>query len=352
MLGGQEGEYRKLKFGTQYTASYGAEASLSLVNVSNWRNTQSASYGEQASQFQRKDRELSVREQIITFYYFSLLSREAIVLNQELVNSADSLLKAAAVRLENGLVEPLEYNRVKALYLETVSQLRESEGAYKKNLNALQSLVGVKSADTLVLTEKLNAAIQNGSGTSLELNYQQLPRYKMLTARRLQSQADLKKQQAKIFPEVSLYGRVSRQSFSDEVKFNEWFDIAVVGLRAEWNIFTGFNRQSTIHQSSLQLQQAQWEQENYSLQAEKELQELTINHQVAAHGLNRFTEHYTINLANHKIAGEKYTQGIYSIDQYVTIYQEMVRSQNQYLTKLANYLVYESMVQSRNLLNQ
>src|SRR5688572_22801155 len=33
-LGGPEGEYAKVQFGTQYSISYGAEASLSLVNVS------------------------------------------------------------------------------------------------------------------------------------------------------------------------------------------------------------------------------------------------------------------------------------------------------------------------------
>jgi outer membrane protein TolC len=356
IFGGPEGEYAKLKFGTRYTATYGAEASLSLVNVSNWKNIKSSHLAEEASLFQAKDRELTVTEQLVSSYYFALLSREAIILNQELVNAGDSLLSAADVRLHNGLIEPLEFNRVKSLYLESLQQLRDSEGAYQKNLNTLKILAGLSEGDSIILHESIAGIIQqHQSPSSLNVPAQQLPRYKMLSAKALQAQEDLQRQRSKILPELSMYARVSRQSFSNEFNFfssqQPWFDVAVVGLRAEWSLFTGFNRQSTIRQASLQRQIAQYELDNYTSQAEKELQELRINHQLASQGIARYGEHYQLNAINHRIAGEKYTQGVYTIDQYVNIYQEMVRSQNQYLNKLANYLVYESIVTSRNTLN-
>ena len=355
LLGGAEGDYAKVKFGTQYNATYGAEASLSLVNISNWKNIKSSAFAEEASTFQQQDHVLNIHEQLITSYYFALLSREAIALNQDLVNSGDSLLSAAEVRFNNGLIELLEFNRVKSLYLESLQQLRESQGAYQKNLNTLKSLCGLHSGDTLILTESIAQGMQeNHSPASLAVSFSQLPRHKMLSTKMLQAQEDLKRQRSKIFPELSLYARISRQSFSDEFNFfsntQPWFDVAVAGFRAEWNLFTGFSRQSTIQQASLQLQITRHELDNYSLQAEKELDELRINHQVAAHGVGRFLEHYQLNAINYRIAGEKYKQGIYTIDQYVTIYQEMVRSQNQYLGKLANYMVYESMVNSKNAL--
>jgi outer membrane protein TolC len=298
---------------------------------------------------------MNVHEQVITSYYFALLSHEAIVLNQDLVNSGDSLLSAAEVRFSNGLIELLELNRVKSLYLESLQQLRESEGAYQKNLNVLKSLCGLHSSDTLVLTESIRQRIQESYlPTLLTTSFLRLPRHKMLSAKMFQAQEDLRRQRVKIFPELSAYARVSRQSFSDEFNFSSntqpWYDVAVAGIRAEWNLFSGFNRQSNITQASLQLQIARNELDNYSLQAEKDLEELKINHQVAAHGVTRFLEHYRLNATNYRIAGEKYKQGIYTIDQYVTIYQETVRSQNQYLGKLANYMVYESMVNSKNAL--
>lgn len=354
ILGGQPGEYAKVKFGTRYNATYGAEASLSLINVSNWQNLKSAKLGEDMSHYQWSDRELSIREQLVTSYFFALLSREAIALNRDMLNSSDSLLRAAQARLTNGLIEPLEFNRVKTLYLETQQLLFESEGAFQKNLSALKALCGISESDSLLLTQGFGNLMQNNTPTSMTVTVEQLPRYHFLSAKASQAQQDLRRQQAKIFPELSMYGRISKQTFSNQFNITsssqQWFNISVVGFRAEWNIFTGLNRQSLIRQNSLQAQAARYELENYVLQSEKELDEISVNHAVAVQGIQRFSEHFQLSSSNYRIAGEKYTQGVYTIDQYVTIYQEMVRSQNQYLNKLANYLIYESIIQARNAL--
>lgn len=353
-LGGAEGEFAKVQFGTQFASTYGLEANLALVNASNWKNIKANSLGQEASRYQFQDRALSLTEQVITAYYFALLSRESIILNEELLNAADSLLSAAATRLDNGMIEPLEFNRVKALFLETETQLKESEGAYQRNVSALKALANIAEKDPLILTESIAQTLGKQTPSSLLISNTSLPRYRMLSTRQQQSVEELKRQQMRIFPELSLYGRYTRQAFNNDFEIfssnQAWFDVGVVGLRAEWNLFSGFSRQSSLRTASLQAQSAQYELENYARQSEKELEELQINHRVAADGLQKFTEHFQLNSMNHRIAGDKYTEGVYTIDQYVTIYQERVRSQNQYLTKLANFLIYESMIQSRNLL--
>jgi outer membrane protein len=328
-LGGQEGEFAKVQFGTQFASTYGAEANLSLVNASNWKNIKASVLARDASRFQYQDRELNITEQIISAYYFALLSREA-------------------------MIEPLEFNRVKSLYLETANQLKEAEGAFVKNISSLKALSSIPEKDSLILTESIAQSLAQKQPSTLSISSEQLPRYKMFSARKFQSAEELKRQQMRILPELSIYGRYTRQAFNNDFEIfssnQSWFDVGVVGLRAEWNIFSGFNRQASIRQASLQSKAAEFELENYARQSEKELEELEINHRVAASGLQQFTEHYQLNAMNHRIAGDKYTEGVYTIDQYVTIYQERVRSQNQYLNKLASFLIYESMIQSRNLL--
>jgi outer membrane protein TolC len=355
LFGGSEGDYAKVQFGTQYNATYGAEASISLINIANWKNIQSAKLAEKAGEYQAADRELTLLEQVTTTYYMALLSREASGLNQELVNASDSLLKAAEVRLSNGLIEPLEYNRVKAIKLESEQQLQESQTSYERNINLLKSLAGIHLKDTLILTENFSQIVtDHASSSALTVSGSALPRYHMLAYRKRQAQEELKRSRSKILPELSLYARYARQSFSNEANVfgsdRPWFDVGVVGLRAEWNLFNGFNRQATIRQASLQSQIAHEELQAYTLQADKELEELRINHLLSAESLQRYSAHYQLNSDNYQIAGEKYAQGIYTIDQYITIYQERVRSQNQYLAKLANYFIYESLVRSKNAL--
>jgi outer membrane protein TolC len=356
-LGGPEGEFAEVKFGTRYNAAYGAEASLPLINLSNWKGVSSALHAQKASEWQLEDRKLNVMEQAATAYYFALLSYEAITISKILVNAADSLLDAADIRLANGLIEPMEYNRVKAVQLESLQQLRAHQGSYVKNLNALKLLMGVNSSDTLLLTENISESVLlNSKPSELYITISSLPRYHLLSYKNLQAAEDAKRQRARVLPELSLFARYTKQSFSNEANMfannQAWYDVGVVGLRAEWNLFTGFNRQASIRQSSLQASIAEQELKNFTLLANKESEELKINHQVAAHAVGRFIEHFSLNTENYRIAGEKYKQGVYTIDQYITIYQELVRSQNQYLNSLANYLVYESIINTRNTLKQ
>jgi outer membrane protein TolC len=354
-VGGNEGEYAKVKFGTQFNASYGAEASISLINASNWKNVKSNSYAVDAARFQMEDRQLSITEQIIISYYSVLLSRESIRLNEDLANSADSLLDAAQSRLDNGLIETLEYNRVRAITLETRQQLHESTVAFSKSLSSLKSLSGIAETDSLILTENFEQLSQAASSGGLTTSSQHLPRYKMFQARTLQMQEELKRQRVKTLPEISLYARYSRQAFRDEFNFFEsegsWFDVAVAGLRAEWSLFTGLNRHAAIRQASIQSKIAELDLANYKSIAERELEDIRINHQLAIEGVERYQQHYLLNTMNHKIANKKYSEGVYTIDQYITIYQEVVRSQNQYLNKLANHFIYQSIVATRNSLN-
>jgi outer membrane protein TolC len=329
------------------------EASVPIVNVSSWKNVKGAGFGEEASRYQYQFQEQTVFEQAVAAYYFALLSHEATLLNRELVNANDSLFQVAEVRFNNGVIETLELNRIKSIFLESQTQLRESEGLYLKNISALKALMGIGQKDSLLLTEQIAQTItrQNEPAT-LNISYYQTARFKYSSLKFLQSEEDRKRQRARVLPELSLIARYSRQSFSNDMDLfsgsQPWFDVGVVGLRAEWNLFTGFNRQASIRQATLQSRIAKQESDNSAIQVQKEFDELQVNHQVAAYGLNRYTEHFQLNRTNHQVALEKYDQGVYTLDQFITVYQETVRSQNQYLAKLANFLVYDSIISIKN----
>jgi outer membrane protein len=352
IFGGPEGTFREIKFGTRYNASYGAEASLSLLNVANWKNVDAVNLAGKASEAQYADKKLNTLEAAATAYYFALLSDEALRISAELLSAADSLLAAADVRLANGMIELLEHNRVKALHIDTRQQYLAFTVARRKNFNQMKTLAGLTLNDSLQLGESLSALQTKTNATSLSITTSSLPGYRMFSYRSMQAQQELRRQQAKILPEISLYARYSKQSFSNDPNLfasnNTWYDVTAAGLRAEWFLFTGFNRQSQIRQASLRSKQSELDLKNYVLRSDKDLEELALNHQLAADRITAFREQYNINATSYKIAGVKYNEGVYAIDQYVTIYQELTRSQNQYLNALADFLMYESIIQSRN----
>lgn len=353
-LGGPEGEFTKVQFGTRYSANLGAEASMPLLNVSNWKNITTAKEGRILSSFEKREKDLQLTEEIIHQYYLCLLSKEAISLTRELYVASDSLLRAADARLQNGSIEMLDFNRVKALNLETLNRFRKSKTLFQTAVNTMKHLLGTPLADSLIITEKLGV-MASAEPRQLKIASTDLPIYRIGEAKYLQAKENLLKQQSKILPELSLYARYTRQSFSNEstsLISNQWFDIGVVGVRAEWNLFTGLSRHATIEQARYQKVIGENEKTLNRSEAERQLRDLALNHELAFESMKNCRERYELNLANYRIASIKYNEGVYAIDQYVDVYDDMVSAQNFYLEALADFLIYDAVVQSKNTLAQ
>lgn len=355
-LGGEEGEFATVQFGTQYAMSFGAEASMPLVDVAQWKNVQSSALGREVSVQNLKHHELDLLDQAAMAYYSLLLSQEAGKLNREIFLSADTLLQTASVRLQNGMIEPLEYNRVKAVWLESLQQWNESLASVKNRMERLRTICGISGPDSILIVEDLHPVVTEVplEPTGLSINFRHVPRYTMAVQQQRLREVEWQQSRAQVIPQISMFARYSRQSFGEQLNLFPsevpWFDIGVVGLRAEWILFSGLGRQASIRQGSLRLQASGFELEKTQMQVDQELLSLQRNHTVAMKGVKHYAEHFTLNSANYSLAGLKYREGVYTIDQYLKIYQEMVLSQNLYLGKLADFLVYDAMVNLRNRL--
>lgn len=350
-VGGREGEYAKVQFGMQFNTSFGAEASFALFNPSAWKNITVASLAKQTSAHRLVEQKQNIAEQAIGHYFHTLFSKEAVVLNRELVKASDSLLSAAMARLSNGMIETLEFNRVKAIHIESLQQLQISEASHALQLNLMKYLAGLKPTDSLIVAGTLMQAKEQMPSPDLLIISSGLPGYRTRSSRKKELLEEQKKYSMKVLPEVMIFARYSRQSFSHQFETlsdQPWFDVGVAGLKAEWNLFTGFSRQASIRQSTLLARAAAGELDAWEKQSDQELHALQTNLRVARSGADRYKEHYYLNAENYRIASEKYNAGIYPVDALVTVYRELVSSQQQYLKYLSDYLYYQAIINNRN----
>ena len=103
------------------------------------------------------DQNLVLQDEISTqtarVYHAALLTRSAIAITRRNLSAADTLTQIARDRLDKGLIEPLEYNRIRSVQLTTADVLYQNELAYVRNLNQLKLLFGLTPSDSLVLSE-------------------------------------------------------------------------------------------------------------------------------------------------------------------------------------------------------
>ncbi|WP_210490461.1 TolC family protein [Rufibacter aurantiacus] len=349
-VNGEKGELVAVQFGTQYNLAFHLEAALPLVSVQAWKNRRIAQAEVQYSYYQQQDAQQRASEEIARMYYLCLLNREATALSQENLHVNDTLLLTAAERFRNGLAEPLELNRLKALQLESRQQLNDNQTVYRKNLARLKMLCGIKLKEDLQLTETLSD--QETAAPPPQPTVEALGLYRALQWRIQAAETEEQKQRLSWLPEVSMYGRFTQQAQRNAFNFTDsaypWYQVGWVGLRAEWLLFSGFNRKAEFRRATLQKQMAVNELQHFALRAQEENEEINLSLQNAQSSLENYRQHYALYQENYTIARYKYHQDVYTVDQLLQVYTEKLKSQNFYLNAMADYYVNRALLQIKN----
>ena len=350
IFGGPAGQFQRIQFGTQYNFSYGLEANLPLLNLQNIQTRKIAQTETQAARYRKISNFQAAAEQITRTYYLTLLTREAtkIALENRQVN--DTLLLTADQKFKNGLLEPLEYNRLKALQLESRQTWDDNQASFQRNLVQLKTLLGLSAEAPIELTETLSDT--QTSDIALNTTPEESSQYLALQWKTRVAEREFLKQKSRWAPEIAGYARYTRQSLSNSINvFNPnqpWFEIAVIGLRLDWPIFTGFNRSVSLKQARLNQLIATNNLAQQTLKTQQEFEELQINYQNSKSSLQTYRAHYALYQDNYALARYKYQHDVYSTDQLLQVYAEKLRSQNQYLTAMGNYYISRMLIQLKN----
>jgi outer membrane protein TolC len=348
-LGGKPGEYRTLQFGTKFNWTAGVEASMPLINASLWADSKTTHMNYEASQQNTMNLEFEVMKQVAKGYYLSLLSSKSLAISEQNYKIADSLKQIADHKFKNGLIEPLEYNRILSSYLRAKNDVARNQAILNNNRNSLKYYLGLTQDDSLTLNENLEKIGDPVSLTNQPENYPSVKEKQLLANSSLWN---LKRERYKRLPELSLYGRYSVQAQRNEFSFfnfnKPWYTIGVAGLRFEMPLFTGFARTGNIHKLQYRYDIQKKELEREIERAKTEDLELLTNYNNSLIASRNLNESFGLAGQNLKIAFLKYTQGVFSLDQYLNVLNESLSIQSQYLNALADLYTSRTIIELKN----
>ncbi|AQG82318.1 TolC family protein [Spirosoma montaniterrae] len=351
ILGIPPGETRAIRFGLPFFLTAGVEVNAPLLNRPLRADRGITEQNLRIIDDQTLVLQDDISTQTARVYHAMLLTRSAIDITRRNLSAADTLAQIARQRLDKGLIEPLEYNRIRAVQLTTADVLYQNELQYVRNQNQLKLLLGLAPADSLSLTETLDARPAPASTDVPALR----PERPQIVLR--QSQVDLSKLQLNRerllrWPTLSAYGRYTQQAQRDAVNFlnpNErWFTIGVAGLQFNYPIYSGGLRTSSINRARLQLKlaEAQLAYEQNRQQTDTDDVRNSYNQAVRSLELNR--QNYELSNQNVQIALVKYRSGLFAYDQYLNVFNEALTAQNRFLSNLSNVFINQTILQIRN----
>ncbi len=351
-VGGQKGDYREFRFGLPLFLTAGAEVNAPILN-----RPARADLGITDQNLRIiDDQNLVLQDEISTqtarVYHAALLTRSAIAITRRNLLAADTLAQIARQRLDKGLIEPLEYNRIRSVQLTTADVLSQNGLGYVRNMNQLKLLLGLILADSLLLTEELPLRLVAEMAPVTATTLPQRPQVTLRETRVELARLQMERERLMRWPTLSAYGRFSEQAQRNKLNFlnpNErWFTIGVAGLQFNWTIYSGGLRTSSLARTRLQVKLAEGElaYERNRQQTDNEDVRNTYNQAIRSLDLNR--QYFDLSNQNVQIALVKYRSGLFAYDQYLNVFNEALTAQNRFLTTLSNVFINQTILQIRS----
>ena len=365
-FGGKEGEFRTIQFGVPYNLTAGPEGTMPLWNAGLKQDVEIAKANQKIVDLQTLVLQDDLSTQVARLYFATVFAHMYRDITKQNLMNIDSLTRITQERKDKGLIDQLEYNRVRSTRLAVEDVLYQNELVYRKNLNQLRLVIGDSTAITFsvpvgglnpsyILDKGLQlpfSKMEKGSGRSVVTDEITVPRLQLRAAQIVLAQQQLKKEQKLKLPTLSVYARYSEQAQRNQfnfLNFNErWFGIGVAGLRFEVPIYAGKIRESGIARARANADIAQRQLENEHRKYTSETQDLRITHEEAVNSLKINQEAYQLSEENMKLVLIKYKGGILGYDQYLNVLNETLNAQNKYLRSLADVMINGKLLEIRN----
>ncbi len=339
-LGGTEGEFREVRFGTRHNLSAGLEASMPLFNAPLWQNFKSSKLQAAAQQAWQEAAVLDIGLQTAEAYYYSLLAQKALALSEESLEATQEMMLTANRGLASGILEPMEHNRVKSLLLQAEAQVEDNRAVLAKNLLGLKRLMGLDAGEVLVLAETFEP-FDNANSTAFgpAPPADAYPAYRAYSAQAMLAGSRLAAERQKRLPVLTLFANHKVQAQRNQFDFWEagkpWFNIGLAGLQLEIPLFTGLRHRHSIAKAAAEEKAALSELKAYVQKQESENAVLAIELAREKANLQRYHTAFVLARENHGLMSEKFSEGFVAASQVAESFREQAQAMQQYLSRMA-----------------
>jgi outer membrane protein len=344
---GRPGEVEFIAFGLAFAYTAGLTVNQPLVD---WQLINQSKITKFYSEVKRAENlllEQNIKEQVAQLYYSALLYQEILSIAENELLLSDSILQITKDRFNEGASSKISLNQAKINQNASLERYEQASSAFKESKISLKLILGVPQDETLTLrmvtrfddivdTEYINP---NHRKTDVSLiNYQI-------------AELEIKQAQNNFTPKLDLvyfWGATQYQeNLALSFESGDWFPNSYVGLNLSIPIFTGFGNKNRLKSSEYSAQVAYLEHTE-NIREESLNDSLIMNSLVSAKRLVELAnESVKLSKENTSMAFSNYTEGLISLDSYLSYQNEYLATENQFLNRLAEYYRNKAVILSR-----
>ena len=345
IFGGEPGQTINTQFGQEYNYNAGINIYKEMFNRETILQKELSHLNKEVQEVSKKLYEDLLIEQVSVYYYSALIARRAIELAENDLESAESIRELTGQKFREGIIDAITLNTSKINRNSVRQSLNASRQMELQSLTELKKLYGMRPADTLILSEKLDYLLPK------VFTIEELSGNLKLESTRLElQQADtrVKISQSSLLPTLSLNTYIGRQQFRNDFGLsfgnNAWTNYSFTSLNLSIPIFSGLNNRRNIKVSKLNQQIAFNEKEKTAINAQLADQQLIEEYRLSLDDARSALETFRLYKENQKLTFQKYEEGLISFDSYLKVFEDYIKAENTYLNSISKVYAYYSQI--------
>ncbi|MFA7421663.1 MAG: TolC family protein [Melioribacteraceae bacterium] len=346
-LFGKPGQTSYLQFGQKYNYSAGITVSKSLFD---WYARFQYKITELNVSLRKAEKEYfeqTLKEQIAQVYYASLTSIEAVRIGHADLSVADTMLAIAGSRFSEGVIDSIVYNQAVINRNNNFEKLEKSKQYRTECLNSLKQLLGLNPVDAISLTENISIDIKINDSEKL------LPNYRHTDLLRLKNDItgiEVKKARARFYPKIDIVHYYGSLQYQDEFKLksSDWKPNQYTCISISIPIFTGFSNKAQYDAAVIEKEIAEKNYQDELRKSDISDDNLTAAYTSSKRIVDNSKESFRISKLNVQLAEQKYSQGIFALDDYLKVFDDYLKIENQFLNNVTEYLVNKATIEARS----
>jgi outer membrane protein len=347
---GPHGELVPLKFGLQYNATAGFDASQMLFNAEYFLGLKGSKVYLELSSKATQRTKIETAATVSKAYYTVLINQERMNLMNANITRVKKIMDDTKALVDNGFAEKIDYDRLTVTYNNLLVEQEKIQRLLSLGLYLLKFQMGMNINANLTLTDKLqDIKLDVANVVSAEkFDYTKRVEYNLFETQQRMAKLDLQRNRLSYLPTAFAYANWTQNAF--RTKFNDvfatgsgttyaWYPTTLIGAKISLPITNGFQRNAKNQQAKLSLQKAENNMDFIKKSIDLELASSITTLQNASASFENQKKNITIAEDVVRVAKLKFEQGVGSNLEMITAETALKEAQTNYYNALFDALV-------------
>ena len=341
--GGPAGTYFPIKFGTKYSATYGANLQQILFDGQVFVGLQARKAAIKNYVLAADVTKEQIKTNVYKVYYQLVVAKRQIGSFDANIDNYEKLLHDTKEIYKNGFAEKLDVDKVQVQLSNLQTQKIQAQNQIDAGKEGLKLLMNIPQSDSLNLTDTLSDEEIKSNILDENYNYEDRKEFQQMETAIQLDEYNVKRYQLSKIPTLTFsanYNRNAQRTTFNFLKNEEpWYSSSFISFNLNIPIFDGGAKNANIQTARLNLMKMNNSMDQLKSSIDNDVAQSRINMRSAILTMDSQKKNIDLAQSVYNSTKLKYEQGLGSNQEISTAQSDLVMAQNNYYSSLYDAII-------------